>query len=129
LLEGAMTESNAGLEPINDDNDGISLLAFGSVLIRWRWTIIALGVCGGLLGLASGLLSTRMYQSTATFIPQGSEGGASGLALAASQLGIRVPPSAGAAWGPPVYVELLGSNALLEPTALDTVVVAEEGGR
>src|ERR1019366_5148610 len=84
---------------------------------------------GTLLGLATGLSSTRVYVSAATFIPEGSEGGASGLALAASQLGIRVPPSAGAAWGPPVYVELLGSQALLEPIALDTVVVAEEGGR
>lgn len=124
-----MTEVSPGPAPVSQDDDEISLLALGSVLLRWRRTIIALGVFGGLLGLAWGLTSTRVYTSEATFIPQGSEGGApSSLALAASQFGIRVP-SSGGAWGPPVYVTLLRSRALLEPVALDTVVVAEQGGR
>lgn len=125
-----MTELNADSRPFDPTDDEISLLALGSVLLRWRRTIIAMGVFGGLLGLAAGLFSTPVYVSAATFIPQGSEGGgASGLALAASQLGIRMPSSTGAAWGPPLYVELIGSQALLEPIALDTVVVIEEGGR
>jgi uncharacterized protein involved in exopolysaccharide biosynthesis len=109
-------------------DDEISLLAIGSVLLRRRRTILALGLSGTLLGLAAGLLSTRVYMSAAIFIPQGSQEGASGLALAASQFGIRVPTSGGA-WGPPVYVELLRSRALLEPIALDSVVVVEKGGR
>lgn len=124
-----MTEPSVDPKSVEPDNDEISLFAVGSVLLRWRQTIIALGVCGLLLGLAFGLLRDRVYASGATFIPQGSEGGASGLALAASQLGIQMPASSGATWGPPLYVELLGSQALLEPIALDTVVVAEEGGR
>jgi uncharacterized protein involved in exopolysaccharide biosynthesis len=122
-----MTDASDGSAPTSRD-DEVSFLALGSVLLRWRRTIIALGLFGAVLGLASGLLSRRVYVSTATFIPQGSDGGASGLVLAASQLGIRVPSSSGA-WGPPVYVELLTSQALLEPIALDTVVVAEDGGR
>lgn len=121
-----MTESG---EPVHHEDDEMSVLALGSVLLRRRRMIIALGLLGSALGLAAGLSRPRVYVSGAVFIPQVSEGGASGLALAASQLGIRVPSSGGAAWGPPVYVELLGSQALLEPIALDTVVVAEEGGR
>src|SRR5258708_21392431 len=35
----------------------------------------------------------------------------------------------GSTWGPSVYVELLRSAVLLEPIALDSVVVAEEGKR
>ena len=123
-----MTEPSAGPAPASQDDDGISLLALGSVLLRWRRTIIALAFVGALVGLTTGLVSTRVYVSAATFIPQRSEGGVSGLALAASQFGFRVS-SGGDAWGPPVYVELLRSQALLEPIALDTVVVAEEGGR
>jgi len=106
-----------------------SLLALGSVLLRRRRTIVALVVFGAAVGLATGLLSTRVYMSAAVFIPQGSQEGASGLALAASQLGIRVPTGGSGAWGPAVYVELLRSRALLESIALDSVVVAEKGGR
>lgn len=122
-----MTEQNVGIEPAYADDDEISLLALGSVLLRWRRTIFALGLVGAAAGLSMGLTSTRMYVSTATFIP-GSESAASGLALAASQFGIRVPSSSGT-WQPPMYVELLHSRVLLGPIALDTVVVAEEGGR
>jgi len=44
----------------------------------------------GVIGLSTGLLSTRIWVSAATFIPQGSDAGASGIALAASQLGRRI---------------------------------------
>src|SRR5438094_866480 len=127
-FEGGMTQGSAGPAPVHQDQDVVSLFVHASVLLRWRRTIIALGVVGGGLGLAVGLTNARVYQSTATFIPQGSDGGVSGLALAASQFGIRVPTSSGG-WGPPLYVELLRSRALLGPIALDTVLVAEEGGR
>jgi uncharacterized protein involved in exopolysaccharide biosynthesis len=124
-----MTESGAGREPAHNEDDEISLMAVGSLLLRWRRMIIALSLIGAVLGLAAGLLSTRVYISAATFIPQGSENGAtSGLALAASQFGIRVP-TAGGGWGPPIYVELMHSRTLLEPIALDTVVVTERGGQ
>lgn len=121
-------EPSADLNPVDPDNDEISLLALGSVLLRRRRTILALGLLGTLLGLAAGLLSTRVYMSAAIFIPQGPQEGASGLALAASQFGIQLPTSSGA-WGPAVYVELLRSRALLAPIAGDSVVVVEKGGR
>jgi uncharacterized protein involved in exopolysaccharide biosynthesis len=109
-----------------DDND-FSLLSLGSVLIRRRRTILVAALVGGILGLASSFISPRKYVSTSVFIPQGADAGASsGLALAASQLGIRVPATGGV-WGPPVYVELIRTRALLEPIALDTIEVAELG--
>lgn len=123
-----MTQPTAGSARVYREGNEISLFALGSVILRWRRRIIALGLFGAMVALAAGLLSPRVYMSAATFIPQGSEVGASGLALAASQFGIRLPTTGGG-WGPPIYVELLHSRVLLEPIALDTIVVVEEGGR
>ena len=128
MSQGAMTGASTTPAPVLRHDDEISLLVLGAVLLRWRRRIIPLSLAGAGLGLAAGLLTTPVYTSRARFLPQVSEGSASGLALVASQFGIRVPTSGGA-WGPPVYVELLRSRVLLEPIALDTVVLAEEGGR
>jgi uncharacterized protein involved in exopolysaccharide biosynthesis len=108
--------------------EGLSLDALVRAFLRWRTLIVGLGLLGGVTAGAVALLSPRTYSSSATFIPQGSEASTSGLALAAGQLGIRVG-GGGGTWGPPVYVELLHSNALLAPIALDTVTVTEEGRR
>jgi len=128
-----MTEPRVGHDPTVStvpNEEGLSLLALANIILRRRRMIIVLGVFGATIGLTVGLLSTRVYSSTATFIPQGAEsGGSSGLALAASQFGIRLPSSSSGSWGPPVYVELLRSRSLLEPIAGESVVVAEEGGR
>jgi uncharacterized protein involved in exopolysaccharide biosynthesis len=122
-----MTELSLDRKPI-DDSEEISLLALGTVLLRSRRTVVVLGVLGAVAGLAAGLLRTRVYTSTAMFLPQVSETGTSGFAAAAGQLGIRVP-NGGGSWGPAVYVELLHSRGLLEPIALDSVAVAEDRGR
>jgi uncharacterized protein involved in exopolysaccharide biosynthesis len=125
-----MTEPNVGREPTNSEKGEVSLLALASVLLRWRWTIVAFGLVGGLLGLAMGLLSTRMYKSSATLVPQDAERPMSGLAEAASQFGVRLAPASdGSAWGTAMYVKIIRSRALLEPIALDTIVVAEEGAK
>jgi len=123
-----MTEPSAGPTPVRRADDEPSFLVLGSVLLRRRRTILVLGMIGAAVGLAAGLSQARVYKSTAIFIPQGSPEGTSGLALAASQLGIRVPTSGGG-WVPAVYVELVRSGPLLESIALDTVLVLEEGGR
>jgi uncharacterized protein involved in exopolysaccharide biosynthesis len=124
-----MTEPSAGRAPTVVDDDEISMLAVGSFLLRHRRVITILGIVGAVLGLGFGLLQTRLFASSATFIPQGADGSSSGgLAAAASQFGIRVP-SSGSVWGAPIYVEILRSRAALDPIAHDTVVVAEEGGR
>lgn len=118
--------AEAGETGETGETDRISLLALGSVVLRWRRTIIVFGLLGGILGLTRGLSSARVYKSSATFIPQGvSEAGVSSIA---SQFGLRMPSSSGG-WGPPVYVELLRSRVLLEPLATDTIMVVEEGRR
>ncbi len=121
-----MTESSLDREG-NVAGDA-SLLALGITLLRWRRTVIALALAGGVLGLAVSLSAHRVYSSSAIFIPQASDAmAASGLALAASQLGIRVPAGTNS-WGPPVYVELLRSRAVLMPMAEESVTVTERGG-
>jgi uncharacterized protein involved in exopolysaccharide biosynthesis len=124
-----MTEASPNRKPPNLD-DEVSILTAGIVLLKWRRTILGVAVVGGVLGLTIGLTSTRMYESSAVFIPQeASEANLSGLAAAASQFGVRIPSSGGGTWGVPVYVELLQSPALLEPIAMDTIAVAEQGGK
>jgi uncharacterized protein involved in exopolysaccharide biosynthesis len=104
--------------------DDVSMLAFATFILRWRRLILSAGIVGLVLGAVVALVAHPVYRSTTTFIPQGSDTDRlSGLALAASQFGLNVPTSG---WGPPIYVELLRSKALLQAVALDTVDVAEE---
>lgn len=127
LLRMELTGPNVPYEGAAESEEP-SVLALANVLVRRRRLIAALGLLGAAVGLTVGLTSTRVYESNATFIPQGSDANASsGLALAASQFGVRIPATSGT-WGPPIYVELLQSRALLEPIALDTLVVAEKRG-
>jgi uncharacterized protein involved in exopolysaccharide biosynthesis len=110
------------------DDDEKSVFALATFLLRWRRPIIAFTLFGLVIGVGVSLLRRKVYVSSATFIPESSESRVSGLALAASQFGISVPTTANG-WGPPIYVELLQSRALLERIALDTIIVAEEGNR
>lgn len=125
--EPTQVDSLIAAEAVEAEEE-ISLLRMATVVLRHRRKILGLTLFGALLGLTIGLLSTRLYVSTATFIPQNSESTNSSLSLAASQFGIRVPTS-GSGWGPAIYVEVLRSRALLDSIALDTVVVTEQGGR
>lgn len=122
-----MPESRMGGESAPSPEREVSLLGLANVVLRWRRRIAWLGVAGALIGLSVGLLTKRVYVSSATFLPQGSDANVSGLAGVASQLGIRVPTTGGG-WGPAVYVQLLHSRSLLESIAQDTFVVAEQGG-
>ena len=122
-----MGELFAGQTSVTPDENEISFLALASIMLRWRRMIVGLGVAGSALGMAIGLSTPRVYTTAATFLPQGSESAGSGLALEASKFGIRLPSMGGGTWGPPLYVELLGSAILLEPIALDSVLVTEQG--
>jgi tyrosine-protein kinase Etk/Wzc len=115
---------------MTSDDDEISLISIASALLKWRRAIIGFALVGAMIGAGTGLLSARKYMSSATFIPAaGNEQNASaGLALAASQFGIRVP-SGGGGWPPSLYAELLSSRGLLAPIATDTLVVKELGNR
>ena len=106
-----------------------SVLAMGIVLLKHRLLILKFGLVAAVIGLLSGVLSRHTYRSTAIFIPQGSDLSSSGLALAASEFGVRLPGTGDATWAPPIYVELLSSRSLLDPIARDTFAVAELDGR
>src|SRR5436190_22574049 len=101
-IDGAMTEQATDTVSVYREDDEISLWALAAVLVRHRRLIGILALLGGVLGLSLGLMSTRVYTSTAVFIPQGAETSPVGFAAAASQLGIRVGGS-GVSWGPPLY--------------------------
>lgn len=121
-----LTEPTSAPATAPADEARISVFAFAIVLLRWWKVIVGLGIAGAILGLTLSLTRARVYKSEATFIPQGAEtGAAAGLA---AQFGLRTPASA-SVWGPPVYVELLHSYALLEPIAKDTFTVVEENRR
>ncbi len=94
-------------------------------LTHFARAIAIAGLLGILVGLGWGLLTTRMYVSAATFIPQQSESGSSGLAMAASQFGISLP-AGGGGWGPSVYVALLRSRTILEPIAMGSFSTSPE---
>src|SRR6185437_5240603 len=123
-----MTEGRIFGSPASSDGE-LALLVLGSVLLRRRRIIVSL-ICIGLIGGASiGLLRHRTYLSSTTFIPQSATQAPNPAILAAaSQFGLRLPGQ-NDGWGPPVYVELLNSRALLEPLTRDTLVVPEQGGR
>lgn len=110
----------------------VSLFSVGTVLLRRARLITSLGFIGAVSGLLLGLLSQKLFTSNASFVPRDNEGNASGLSALAGQYGVRIPASGAGgatAWSPGVYVVLLTSSSVLEPLALDTVSVSEEGGR
>ena len=118
-----MIQAAPTVTPAPPDDSQISIFAFAIVLLRWWRVIVGLGIAGALVGLGLGLMGARVYKSEATFIPQGAD--LSSIASLSATLGLRAP-SSGNVWGPPVYVELLHSDALLGPIAVDTFTVAEE---
>src|SRR5688572_17992309 len=106
-----------------------SLLSMLNVLLARRRLILALILLGGVAGFLLGFLSQRTYTATAAFLPRGPETGApADLALAASQLGLRIPTGSGA-WTPAVYVDLVRSHGLLAPIVTDTMMRDASGGR
>lgn len=119
MIDSDVTASQPGAP-----GEELSLLALGSVVLRWRRIIVAMAVAGMVIGAARGVLSPRLFVTSARFLPQDAENQQGGLAAAASQFGIRVPTSGGA-WTPAMYVELLHSPTLLEPVVRDTIEVAE----
>lgn len=107
------------------EDESVSLLSWGSLLLRRRKFLVSVALVGALVGLLSGLLSPRLYKTTVIFLPQGSAENISGIQLAASQFGLDVPSGSGE-WWPAIYVELLQSRALLEPIASDTLMIPEK---
>lgn len=123
-------EHPAAMSPSRTPADAGGLLAaVGLIALHWRCIVLA-SLIGLVLGGLASVVPARRYTASMTFIPQSSaEASASGsLALAASQLGLRMP-TAGGAWGPAVYTEVIISREILGPLARDSVQVAEQGGQ
>jgi uncharacterized protein involved in exopolysaccharide biosynthesis len=115
------------VEVIAEDDDlGPNGYVIGNILLHYRRVILVVAVLGAVIGLSRGLVSPRVYKSTATFLPQGANGPSSGLAAAASQLGFSLQ-STGGAWTPAMYVELVKARSVLLPIVTDTFTVREQG--
>ncbi len=112
--------------PVEDE---ISLIQLVNTLLRRRRIIvvtsggIALFVLLWLLVFSSALT----YTSTASFIPQGSAGSASGLAGLASQFGFQVP-SGEPGQSPEFYAELVTSRVVLGAMAEESFRFQVERG-
>jgi uncharacterized protein involved in exopolysaccharide biosynthesis len=104
----------------------LSLLDLASLVIEQRRLVAVLVTLGIALGLAAALIPPRSYSTRISFVPEEGEGARSGLAAAASQLGLQLGTS-GQSWGPPLFIELLQSSALLESVLLDSIELQEGG--
>jgi uncharacterized protein involved in exopolysaccharide biosynthesis len=106
------------------ETDGVSLFDLGSVVLRNIRGILLWMVAGGLLAILPSIGKPPQYVATASFIPQGSDQGRSGLSALAGQFGISVP-SANLSQSPQFYADLLTSRVILTPIARDTLTVPE----
>jgi uncharacterized protein involved in exopolysaccharide biosynthesis len=127
LASQPQTSFTAQVSDLPADEQEVSLLSLGSFALRWRKVVLWMVVAGAAVSVARGALVKRTYLSSATFLTQGTD--PSDLSAAASFFGARVPNGVGGSWGPDMYQQVLKSHGVLEPIALDTIVVAEEGNR
>lgn len=116
------------IEAKKPDDDTVSLLAFGTILLRHRWRIVRWSFIGGLVAALSVISTAKLYLASASFVPQGSDAGRSGLASLAGQFGVSVP-TGDQSLSPDFYAKLLKSRVLLLPIVRDTLVVPELGGK
>lgn len=108
--------------------DEISLLALGTILLRNRWRLLRwIGLGAGIAALVS-FTRPALYEASASFVPQGIDAKASGLASLAGQLGVALPAT-NQSLSLEFYTKLLESRVLLLPIARDTIVVQELGGK
>lgn len=111
-----------------DSGDEISLLAFGTILLRNRWRLLRwMGIGAAIAGLIS-FTKPVLYKASASFVSQGNDPSRSGLANLAGQLGMPLPAT-NQALSPELYAKLLQSRVLLLPIARDTFVVEELAGK
>lgn len=106
-------------------DDEISLWEVLAVLLRRRRVIVVSTLVLGALAVAFGLLRAPSYTTSASFQPQGSEGGQSQLLALASQFGVSM--GAGDGLSPAFYSELLTSRGILMNVA--TTPFEVEGSR
>lgn len=106
----------------------LSLFAMGTTLLRSRWRIVRWMVIGAVIAFLSVASKPILYVASASFVTQGSDLGRSGLASLAGQFGVSLS-SGSQGLSPDFYSELVKSRVLLLPLTLDTLEVAELGGK
>lgn len=103
------------------EEDVISLVEVGSVLLRHRVLIVRSGVAVTLLAVLFALRTPLSYTANTSFLPQAGSGGGSGiggLAGLAGQFGIAVPSGA-LGESPEFYAEIVRSREILEVLATE----------
>lgn len=111
-----------------EGNDGMSLVAFGTTLLRSRRRIGLWILFGGAVAATALFVKPAQYQASASFIPEETDASRSGLASLAGQFAISLP-SGGQTVSPDFYSTLVKSRVLLSRIAQDTFVVPELGNR
>jgi len=114
-------------DAVRQGDEPVSLFALGTMLLRHRTRILRWMVFGGIAAGVLVIFRPPMYASTASFVPQGSDAGRSGLASLAGQFGVALP-SGNPSLSPDFYVRLLKSRVLLSRVVRDTLNVAELAG-
>jgi hypothetical protein len=112
------------------NDEGISLFAIGTTLLRNRRRLGGWMLLGGVIAALSVISKPKLYSASASVAPQGgSDQSRSGLASLAGQFGVSLPSSVNQSLSPDFYARLLQSRVLLLPIVRDTFVVTEMGGR
>jgi uncharacterized protein involved in exopolysaccharide biosynthesis len=109
-------------------DEQISVLALGTVLLRHRVRILRWILLGGVVAALTVLWRPQLYSARLSFVPQGNDIARSGLASLAGQLGLTTPVG-NLSQSPEFYVGLIKSRELLRPIVHDTIVVAEMQGK
>jgi uncharacterized protein involved in exopolysaccharide biosynthesis len=111
-------------QAIWDGNDGISLVGFGTTVLRRRRIVAQWSLIGGAVAAITVLFTAAKYDSTASFMPQQTDMSRSGVASLAGQFGISLA-SVDQTVSPDFYSALLKSRVLLSRIATDSFVVPE----
>lgn len=119
-----MSELQARPTAVSGDagDERVSLVRFGSMLLRHRRVILRLPILFALIAVGITLILPSTYTSGASFIPQTSSVNVSQLSGLAASLGFNLPGSE-AAESPEFYLALLSSRELLDSTIAYTYVV------
>ena len=112
---------------IEEPGDQLSLLDLVSIVFTRRRVVLLSAVLGGVIAAVPVLTKPYEYKATASFMPQSSDAGKSGLAALAGSFGISVP-TGNQAQSPQFYAELMSSRAVLAPISKDTFTVVELNG-
>lgn len=115
-------------QPMRDDEwpeeDTISFLFVGTMLLRNRWRILKAVLIAGLAAAGWTYFTPPKYVASTSFLPQANDPGRSGLASLAGQFGVSLP-TGDQSLSPEFYSSLLKSRVVLARIAQDTFRVPE----